>query len=151
MGGDSGHRYLQRQEFSASVHCVRQLRSQVQIQFCHIFSGFIEVKYCEIVSGIVIQLRCSVPSSGIVEGDVVLSLQQTVTEPKDVEKENQEIEDEASEGNILKLFKPEGLRCRIRSSELYEQLKEEPEALTVLAPAAGDTIISLDFNNSGAS
>ncbi|KAG9344794.1 hypothetical protein JZ751_010481 [Albula glossodonta] len=28
---------------------------------------------------------------------------------------------------------------------LYERLKEEPEALTLLAPAAGDTIISLDF------
>ncbi|KAL0164337.1 hypothetical protein M9458_040090, partial [Cirrhinus mrigala] len=89
--------------------------------------------------------------SGIVEGDVVLSLQQTVTEPKAVEKENQEVEDEASEVDILTLFKPEGISCPIKSSELYEKLKEEPEALTVLAPAAGDTIISLDFNNSGAS
>uniref|UniRef100_A0A672Q8E4 Hypoxia-inducible factor 1-alpha n=1 Tax=Sinocyclocheilus grahami TaxID=75366 RepID=A0A672Q8E4_SINGR len=71
--------------------------------------------------------------SGIVEGDVVLSLQQTVTEP---------------EVDILKLFKPESLKCPVESSDLYEKLKEEPEALTVLAPAAGDTIISLDFNNS---
>uniref|UniRef100_A0A672Q1W7 Hypoxia-inducible factor 1-alpha n=1 Tax=Sinocyclocheilus grahami TaxID=75366 RepID=A0A672Q1W7_SINGR len=86
--------------------------------------------------------------SGIVEGDVVLSLQQTVTEPEAEEKENQEMEDEASEVDILKLFKPESLKCPVESSDLYEKLKEEPEALTVLAPAAGDTIISLDFNNS---
>lgn len=32
------------------------------------------------------------------------------------------------------------------SSSLYDQLKGEPEALTLLAPAAGDTIISLDFS-----
>uniref|UniRef100_A0A8C1JI51 Hypoxia-inducible factor 1-alpha n=1 Tax=Cyprinus carpio TaxID=7962 RepID=A0A8C1JI51_CYPCA len=38
--------------------------------------------------------------------------------------------------------------CPMESSDLYEKLKEKPEALTVLAPAAGDTIISLDFNNS---
>lgn len=85
------------------------------------------------------------------EGDVVLSLQQTVTEPKAEEKENQEMEDEASEVDILKLFKPENLKCPMKSPDLYEKLKEEPEALTVLAPALGDTIISLDFNNSGAS
>uniref|UniRef100_A0A671QLS4 Hypoxia-inducible factor 1-alpha n=1 Tax=Sinocyclocheilus anshuiensis TaxID=1608454 RepID=A0A671QLS4_9TELE len=86
--------------------------------------------------------------SGIVEGDVVLSLQQTMTEPKAEEKENQEMEDKASEVDILKLFKPESLKCPMESPDLYEKLKEEPEALTVLAPAAGDTIISLDFNNS---
>uniref|UniRef100_A0A673I0M4 Hypoxia-inducible factor 1-alpha n=1 Tax=Sinocyclocheilus rhinocerous TaxID=307959 RepID=A0A673I0M4_9TELE len=86
--------------------------------------------------------------SGIVEGDVVLSLQQTETEPEAEEKENQEMEDEASEVDILKLFKPESLKCPVESSDLYDKLKEEPEALTVLAPAAGDTIISLDFNNS---
>uniref|UniRef100_A0A672PBD1 Hypoxia-inducible factor 1-alpha n=1 Tax=Sinocyclocheilus grahami TaxID=75366 RepID=A0A672PBD1_SINGR len=86
--------------------------------------------------------------SGIVEGDIVLSLQQTMTEPKAEEKENQEMEDKASEVDILKLFKPESLKCPMESPDLYEKLKEEPEALTVLAPAAGDTIISLDFNNS---
>nr|AJG42183.1 hypoxia-inducible factor 1 alpha B [Gymnodiptychus pachycheilus] len=86
--------------------------------------------------------------SGIVEGDVVLSLQQTATEPKAEEKENQEMEDEAFEVDILKLFKPESLGCPKKSPDLYEKLKEEPESLTVLAPAAGDTIISLDFNNS---
>ncbi|XP_073709230.1 hypoxia inducible factor 1 subunit alpha b [Garra rufa] len=95
--------------------------------------------------------------SGIVEGDVVLSLQQTVTEPKAVEKENKETDDEASEGvilklssevDILKLLKPESVKCSMESAKLYEELKAEPEALTVLAPAAGDTFISLDFNNS---
>ncbi len=83
------------------------------------------------------------------EGDVVLSLQQTVTEPKAEENENQEMEDEASEVDILKLFKPESLKCPMKSSDLYDKLKEEPQALTVLAPAAGDIVISLDFNNSG--
>uniref|UniRef100_A0A8C1H4M7 Hypoxia-inducible factor 1-alpha n=1 Tax=Cyprinus carpio carpio TaxID=630221 RepID=A0A8C1H4M7_CYPCA len=86
--------------------------------------------------------------SGIVEGDVVLSLQQNMTEPKAEEKENQKMEDEASEVDILKLFKPESLKCPMKSPDLYEKLKEEPEALNVLAPSAGDTIISLDFNNS---
>ncbi|KAI7799868.1 hypoxia inducible factor 1 subunit alpha b isoform X2 [Triplophysa rosa] len=86
--------------------------------------------------------------SGIVEGDVVLSLQQTKTEPKAVEKESQEVEDEASEVDVLKLFKSDDLKCSVESSvSLYEKLKEEPEALTRLAPAAGDTIITLDFNN----
>nr|AJG42185.1 hypoxia-inducible factor 1 alpha B [Gymnocypris namensis] len=86
--------------------------------------------------------------SGIVEGDVVLSLQQTVTEPKAEEKENQTLEDEASEVDILKLFKLKSLKCPMKNLDLYEKLKEDSEALTVLAPAAGDTIISLDFNNS---
>uniref|UniRef100_A0A8C1AN71 Hypoxia-inducible factor 1-alpha n=1 Tax=Cyprinus carpio carpio TaxID=630221 RepID=A0A8C1AN71_CYPCA len=54
----------------------------------------------------------------------------------------------ASEVDILKLFKPESLKCPMKSPDLYEKLKEEPEALNVLAPSAGDTIISLDFNNS---
>lgn len=86
--------------------------------------------------------------SGIVEEDVVLSLQQTKTEPKAVEKESQEVEDEASEVDVLKLFKSDDLKCSAESSvSLYERLKEEPEALTLLAPAAGDTIIALDFNN----
>ena len=84
------------------------------------------------------------------EGDVVLSLQQTMTEPKAVEKESQEMKDEASEVDMLKLFKTDTLKCPMESSDLYEKLKAEPEALTVLAPAAGDVIISLDFNNSGA-
>uniref|UniRef100_A0AAR2J9Y5 Hypoxia-inducible factor 1-alpha n=1 Tax=Pygocentrus nattereri TaxID=42514 RepID=A0AAR2J9Y5_PYGNA len=87
--------------------------------------------------------------SGIVEGDIVLSLQQTVTEPKAADKTEPEVEkEEESEVDMTKLFKHETLLCSVENSEsLYEKLKEEPEALTVLAPAAGDTIISLDFNS----
>ncbi|XP_051955241.1 hypoxia-inducible factor 1-alpha-like [Xyrauchen texanus] len=86
---------------------------------------------------------------GIMDGDIILSLQQTLTEPKAVEKESQEMEEEPSEVDVLKLFRPEGLKhCRESSGSLYEKLKKEPEALAGLAPAAGDTIISLDFNNS---
>lgn len=35
------------------------------------------------------------------------------------------------------------------SNSLFEKLKKEPDALTLLAPAAGDTIISLDFGTDG--
>jgi hypothetical protein len=35
------------------------------------------------------------------------------------------------------------------TSSLFDKLKKEPDALTLLAPAAGDTIISLDFGSSG--
>ncbi|XP_030627469.1 hypoxia inducible factor 1 subunit alpha b isoform X2 [Chanos chanos] len=93
--------------------------------------------------------------SGIVEGDLILSLQQTASEQKDVEKEEEKIEEqeeveESTEVDMMKIFtKQEDLGCATESSEtLYEQLKEEPEALTLLAPAAGDTIISLDFTSS---
>lgn len=34
-------------------------------------------------------------------------------------------------------------------SSLYDHLKGKPEALALLAPAAGDTIISLDFSCPG--
>uniref|UniRef100_A0A7N6FJJ2 Hypoxia-inducible factor 1-alpha n=1 Tax=Anabas testudineus TaxID=64144 RepID=A0A7N6FJJ2_ANATE len=57
--------------------------------------------------------------SGIQEEKLVLSLEQTV----DVKQEEEEEEE-----------------------DLYDQLKGEPEALTLLAPAAGDTIVSLDFS-----
>lgn len=84
--------------------------------------------------------------SGIVEGDVVLSLQQTKTE--DVEKESKEVEHLASEVNVLTLFKSEDDKSSMKGSQPYDELKEDPEALTLLAPAAGDTIIALDFSNS---
>ncbi|XP_051951529.1 hypoxia inducible factor 1 subunit alpha b [Xyrauchen texanus] len=86
--------------------------------------------------------------SGIVNGDIVLSLQQTVTEPQAVEKESLEIA-EASEVDVRKLFKPEGLKhSKGSSSNLYDMLKDKSEDLDRLAPAIGDTIISLEFNNS---
>ncbi|XP_066532696.1 hypoxia inducible factor 1 subunit alpha b [Hoplias malabaricus] len=85
--------------------------------------------------------------SGIVEGEMVFSIEQTETEPKDIEKEEPEKEKDDTEVDTMKLFKQK-LNISADSSEsLYDKLKQEPEALTLLAPAAGDTIISLDFNN----
>lgn len=56
-------------------------------------------------------------------------------------------EEKIPELDVIKLFtqpiQAQPLVC------LYDQLKEEPEALTLLAPAAGDTIISLDFSCPG--
>ncbi|KAJ8269978.1 hypothetical protein GJAV_G00108900 [Gymnothorax javanicus] len=97
--------------------------------------------------------------SGIEESELVLSLQQT---PSVVEADTEasvamEVEAEAEseadlgpsetlspEEDMLKLFTT---HTAAESSEdsLYERLKAEPEALTLLAPAAGDTFISLDF------
>lgn len=104
--------------------------------------------------------------SGIVEEDVVLSLQQTVTESKTEEKEELEIEQQVEEEkkeeeevlekeieqeiqnmNLLKIEQVSS--SAENSTSLYDKLKDEPEALTVLAPAAGDTIISLDFGCPG--
>lgn len=92
-----------------------------------------------------------VSCSGIVEEDVVLSLQQTVPE-KTVEKDKdlQVEQEDSSVMGMMKLFKKDLLTCSVESPKsLYEKLKDEPEALTVLAPAAGDTIISLDFDSQG--
>uniref|UniRef100_A0AAQ6AHD1 Hypoxia-inducible factor 1-alpha n=1 Tax=Amphiprion ocellaris TaxID=80972 RepID=A0AAQ6AHD1_AMPOC len=99
--------------------------------------------------------------SGIQEEKMILSLEQT----EDVKpvKEEQQQEDETivlssepdlspalpkeeekgPELDVIKLF------TQVVESKplvsLYDQLKAEPEALTLLAPAAGDTIIPLDF------
>ncbi|KAI5090553.1 hypoxia-inducible factor 1-alpha, partial [Silurus meridionalis] len=99
--------------------------------------------------------------SGIVEEDKVLSLQQNVPE-KVVEKEKEEEEEEEKEKeeeelqveqkknsvmDMLKHFKEDPLTCSMESPKsLYDKLKDKPEALTLLAPAAGDTFISLDFD-----
>uniref|UniRef100_A0A671XH05 Hypoxia-inducible factor 1-alpha n=1 Tax=Sparus aurata TaxID=8175 RepID=A0A671XH05_SPAAU len=64
--------------------------------------------------------------SGIQEEKLILSLEQT----EDVKPIKEELQQEAKS-----------------VASLYDQLKEEPEALTLLAPAAGDTIISLDFSS----
>ncbi|XP_051941914.1 hypoxia inducible factor 1 subunit alpha a [Hippocampus zosterae] len=104
--------------------------------------------------------------SGIQDEKLILSLEQTEDtkpvkeEQKDHEKvvvlscsleksptllKNKEREEEkAPELDVIKLF-TQTLEPKPVTS-LYEQLKEEPEALTLLAPAAGDTIISLDFS-----
>uniref|UniRef100_A0A674NX38 Hypoxia-inducible factor 1-alpha n=1 Tax=Takifugu rubripes TaxID=31033 RepID=A0A674NX38_TAKRU len=68
--------------------------------------------------------------SGIQEEKMVLSLEQT--EEKNPELDVMEMLTEVTESQPV--------------SSLYDKLKEKPEALTLLAPAAGDTIISLDFS-----
>ncbi|KAM6912711.1 hypoxia inducible factor 1 subunit alpha a [Xenentodon cancila] len=95
--------------------------------------------------------------SGIQEEKHVLSLEQT-EDVKPVKKELQEVEEAVVESSqpspvkeetcpeldVVKLFtqvvEPEPL------ASLYERFKGKPEALAQLAPAAGDTIISLDFS-----
>lgn len=58
-----------------------------------------------------------------------------------------EEEEKAPELDVVKLFTQTADAKPLAS--LYDQLKEEPEALTLLAPAAGDTIIFLDFSSPG--
>uniref|UniRef100_A0A3P9M2A3 Hypoxia-inducible factor 1-alpha n=1 Tax=Oryzias latipes TaxID=8090 RepID=A0A3P9M2A3_ORYLA len=95
--------------------------------------------------------------SGIQEEKLIMSLEQ-IEDVKSVKEEPQEAGEAGAESDktasttaetgpeqeLIKPFK------KMTESEpfdtLYDQLKEEPEALTLLAPAAGDTIISLDFS-----
>ncbi|XP_061751218.1 hypoxia inducible factor 1 subunit alpha a isoform X2 [Nerophis ophidion] len=96
--------------------------------------------------------------SGIQEEKLIMSLEQTedmkpVKQEQDKEscpaerspvlKEGEE-EEKTAELDVIKLFTQTLVPKPVKS--LYDQLKEEPEALTLLAPAAGDTIISLDFS-----
>ncbi|KAK1894009.1 Hypoxia-inducible factor 1-alpha [Dissostichus eleginoides] len=55
-----------------------------------------------------------------------------------------EMEEKGPELDVIKLFTQAAEAQPFVT--LYDQLKEEPEALTLLAPAAGDAIISLDFS-----
>ncbi|XP_015277511.1 PREDICTED: hypoxia-inducible factor 1-alpha isoform X2 [Gekko japonicus] len=71
--------------------------------------------------------------SGIVEKDLIFSLQQTECMLKPVDSP------ELKETKLL------GKDTLEDSNSLFEKLKKEPDALTLLAPAAGDTIIALDF------
>ncbi|XP_070607071.1 hypoxia-inducible factor 1-alpha [Erythrolamprus reginae] len=73
--------------------------------------------------------------SGIVQGNLVFSLQQTERMLKPVD---------SPEMGMMKVLNKSDLED---SSSLFEKLKKEPDALTYLAPAAGDTIIALDFDN----
>ncbi|XP_048840776.1 hypoxia-inducible factor 1-alpha-like [Brienomyrus brachyistius] len=78
--------------------------------------------------------------SGVEEKDLVLSLRQT-----EGDKEVEEVEDlQSPEADTVKHFI--SYKEAIVKDSLYEQLKGEPEHLTQLAPAAGDTIIQLDFS-----
>ncbi|XP_036062473.1 hypoxia-inducible factor 1-alpha isoform X1 [Onychomys torridus] len=73
--------------------------------------------------------------SGIIQHDLIFSLQQTECVLKPVE---------SSDMKITQLF------TKVESEDtscLFDKLKKEPDALTLLAPAAGDTIISLDFGS----
>lgn len=104
--------------------------------------------------------------SGIQEEKLILSLEQ-VEDVKPVKEELQEeeekavveispsdnspkpllkveVEEKVPEVDVTKLFTQAVVAQPLPS--LYDQLKEEPEALTLLAPAAGDAIISLDFS-----
>lgn len=59
----------------------------------------------------------------------------------------EEVEKRGSEVDVIKLF-TQAVETQPVTS-LYDKLKGKPEALTLLAPAAGDTIISLDFSSPG--
>lgn len=100
--------------------------------------------------------------SGIEEERLILSLEQTqdltpVKEELEVQKEQEEQEavEDSSPELVPPPFKEEKVPeldvfTRIEAQplvSLYDKLKGEPEALTLLAPAAGDTIISLDFSS----
>ncbi|XP_043553169.1 hypoxia inducible factor 1 subunit alpha a isoform X4 [Chiloscyllium plagiosum] len=71
--------------------------------------------------------------SGLVEKEVILSLDQIECVP--VEKPEEPSKHPVSSTNE-------------ETNNLFDKLKEEPEALTQLAPAAGDTVVSLDFSPS---
>ncbi|NWW49879.1 HIF1A factor, partial [Pedionomus torquatus] len=73
--------------------------------------------------------------SGIVQKDLIFSLGQTECMLKPVESPDMK---------TTKIFSKDDLDD---TNSLFEKLKQEPDALTVLAPAAGDTIISLDFSS----
>lgn len=61
-----------------------------------------------------------------------------------VEEKLEEEEEKGPEVDIIKQFT---LRAVVQPlTSLYDHLKDEPEALTLLAPAPGDTIIALDFS-----
>ncbi|XP_067411013.1 hypoxia-inducible factor 1-alpha isoform X2 [Emydura macquarii macquarii] len=72
--------------------------------------------------------------SGIVQKELVFSLGQTECMLKPVE---------SPEMKMTKIFSKTDLED---TNSLFEKLKKEPDALTLLAPAPGDTIISLDFS-----
>ncbi|XP_072348038.1 hypoxia inducible factor 1 subunit alpha a isoform X3 [Scyliorhinus torazame] len=73
--------------------------------------------------------------SGLVEKEVVLSLDQTECVSVSVEKSEEPSKSPVSSTNE-------------ETNNLFDKLKEEPEALTQLAPAPGDTVVSLDFSPS---
>ncbi|KAM9355130.1 hypoxia inducible factor 1 subunit alpha a [Pholidichthys leucotaenia] len=92
--------------------------------------------------------------SGIQEKNLILSLEQT-EDMKPVKEEQQEEDkavDESTQPDQLPVLLKQELFTKMAEPEpldrLYNELKGEPEALACLAPAPGDTIISLDFSSS---
>ncbi|XP_068110522.1 hypoxia-inducible factor 1-alpha isoform X2 [Hyperolius riggenbachi] len=75
--------------------------------------------------------------SGIVEKELILSIGQT---------ETTQVSSESAEVKMSSIFTK--LSEEDDTESLFDKLKQEPESLTVLAPAAGDEIISLDFSSS---
>lgn len=67
--------------------------------------------------------------------------------PADVSEPLLKQEERGPEVDVMELFTQVTERQPL--SSLYDHLKGKPEALALLAPAAGDTIISLDFSCPG--
>ncbi|XP_063803769.1 hypoxia-inducible factor 1-alpha [Pseudophryne corroboree] len=76
--------------------------------------------------------------SGIVEGELILSLGQTETSL---------VSAESSKIKMPPIFTKLDEES-VSADSLYDELKGEPHSLTVLAPDAGDEIITLDFSSS---
>ncbi|XP_037550825.1 hypoxia inducible factor 1 subunit alpha a [Nematolebias whitei] len=101
--------------------------------------------------------------SGIQENQLILSLEQTQdVKPVKDEEEEEEEENVEIESSITVLVKKEEKTPQLDVVKLftemvgpgpvgtlYERFKHNSEALTQLAPAAGDTFISLDFSCPG--
>ncbi|XP_056283153.1 hypoxia inducible factor 1 subunit alpha a isoform X1 [Pseudoliparis swirei] len=109
--------------------------------------------------------------SGIQEEKLILSLEQ-IEDVKSVEEEEeqqqQQQQQEEEEEDVVESSQPDVAQALLQDEKkgpeldvikrftraleakplasLYDQLKAEPEALTLLAPDAGDAIISLDFS-----
>lgn len=65
-------------------------------------------------------------------------------------EEVEEVVEEEEKGPEVDVIKQFTLRAVVQPlTSLYDHLKNEPEALTLLAPAPGDTIIALDFSCPG--
>lgn len=72
--------------------------------------------------------------------------EESAAEANEAVKVKEEEEEKTPELDVIKLF----TEVEIQPKDcLYNLLKGQPDALTLLAPAAGDTIISLDFSRPG--
>lgn len=166
VGRNSGHRHLQQQELAASVRRLRQLCAQVpkRLQNRQILTRKNATRG-EAQFGLIF------PSySGIQDEKLILSLEQT-QETKPVKKEEEEEQQDEVKAEVKK---SEAVQADDEEEEeeetpeqklhlnfqdlvikqqeqdcLYNLLKGHPDALMLLAPAAGDTIISLDFSRPG--